>query len=204
MKRRTLDLILVAGGLVLAILLAVLGLAVGSQATFATDYVAGELGAQKITFTPGSADIATSARGTIDALVAVLADCPNMRVEIAGYTDAQGSENGNRALSQSRAEAVLLALQGRRIAVDGFTAVGYGEDFPIADNGSEAGREVNRRIEFTFLDVPAPVAPGADAGSQSPGASAGSQTPATDAPDTGPSFAPATSTLRPKTRPPSN
>lgn len=54
MKRRTLDLILVAGGLVLAILLAVLGLAVGSQASFATDYVAGELGAQKITFTEAS------------------------------------------------------------------------------------------------------------------------------------------------------
>ncbi len=158
------------------------------------------LSGQKITFTPGSADIATSARGTIDALVAVLGDCPNMRVEIAGYTDSQGSEDGNRALSQSRAEAVLLALQGRRIAVDGFTAVGYGEDFPIADNGSDAGREVNRRIEFTFLDVPAPVAPGASAGPD-----AGPQPPAADpASDTGPSFAPASATLRPKTRPENN
>ena len=165
---------------------------------------------QKITFTPGSADIATSARGTIDALVGVLGDCPNMRVEIAGYTDSQGSEEGNRALSQSRAEAVLLALQGRRIAVDGFTAVGYGEDFPIADNGSEAGREVNRRIEFTFLDMPAAIAPGTQTGAQTgtqPGAQTGTQ-PGTSAasplPDTGPSFAPATSTLRPKSRPANN
>ncbi len=154
------------------------------------------LSIQKITFTPGSADIAASARGTIDALVDVLGDCPNMRVEIAGYTDAQGSEDGNRALSQSRAEAVLLALQGRRIAVDGFTAVGYGEDFPIADNGSEAGREANRRIEFTFLDVPAAIAPGADTTSATPAA--------TPTPDAAPSFAPATSTLRPKTRPENN
>ena len=154
------------------------------------------LSTQKITFTPGSADIAASARGTIDALVDVLGDCPNMRVEIAGYTDAQGSEDGNRALSQSRAEAVLMALQGRRIAVDGFTAVGYGEDFPIADNGSEAGREANRRIEFTFLDVPAAIAPGADTTSATPAA--------TPTPDAAPSFAPATSTLRPKTRPENN
>ena len=158
------------------------------------------LSSQKITFTPGSADIAATARGTIDALVAVLGDCPNMRVEIAGYTDSQGSEDGNRSLSQSRAEAVLVALQGRRIAVDGFTAVGYGEDFPIADNGSEAGREVNRRIEFTFLDVPAPVAPGADAASQTPVAG----TTAAPAPVTTPSFAPATARLRPKARPENN
>lgn len=150
------------------------------------------LGIQKITFTPGSADIATAARGTIDALVDVLGDCPNMRVEIAGYTDSQGSAEGNRALSQSRADAVLLALQGRRIAVDGFTAVGYGEDFPIADNATEEGRERNRRIEFTFLDVPAAIAPGAG------------QTAQTPATDTGPSFAPATSTLRPRTRPANN
>jgi OmpA-OmpF porin, OOP family len=157
------------------------------------------LSAQKISFTPGSADIAASARGTIDALVTVLDDCPNMRVEIAGYTDSQGSEEGNRALSQSRAEAVLLALQGRRIAVDGFTAVGYGEDFPIADNGSEAGREANRRIEFTFLDASAPLTPGA----QTPDASGTAPTEATApaATDDSPSVAPATATLRPKLRP---
>ena len=175
------------------------------------------LNIQKITFTPGSADIASSARGTIDALVDVLGDCPNMRVEIAGYTDSQGSEDGNRALSQSRAEAVLLALQGRRIAVDGFTAVGYGEDFPIADNGSDAGREVNRRIEFTFLDVPAAIAPGSETGigtgtdtgagiEAGTGTETGAETgsPSAAAPDTGPSFAPATVTLRPKSRPQNN
>lgn len=152
------------------------------------------LATQKITFTPGSADLATSARATIDALVAVLGDCPNMRVEIAGYTDSQGSEEGNRALSQSRAEAVLIALQGRRVAVDGFTAVGYGEEFPIADNGNETGREANRRIEFTFLDAPAAVQPG----TQTPAATEDAATPATD---NSPSVAPATVTLRPKTRP---
>lgn len=156
------------------------------------------LGVQKIAFSPGSADLTTAARGTLDALVAVLTNCPNLRIEIAGYTDSQGSEEGNRALSQSRAEAVLLALQGRRVSVDGFTAVGYGEANPIADNVTEEGREANRRIEFTFLDlqpdtVRAPI-------NQTP-PSEGETARAVDA---SPSVAPAKPTLRPKSRPMKN
>lgn len=156
------------------------------------------LGVQKISFTPGSADIAPTARGSIDSLVAVLLNCPNMRIEIAGYTDSQGSEEGNRALSQSRAEAVLLALQGRRVSIDGFTATGYGEANPIADNVTEEGREANRRIEFVFLDLPAETAT-----SQGPVLSNNPATnPAADpAADTSPSVAPQKPTLRPKSRP---
>jgi OmpA-OmpF porin, OOP family len=51
----------------------------------------------------------------------------------------QGSEGGNKALSQARAEAVLLALQGRRVDVSGMNAVGYGEATPIADNDNRRG-----------------------------------------------------------------
>ncbi len=51
MKRRTLDIIFAGGGLLLAALIAVLGVAIATQYAFATDYVTGELGAQKITFT---------------------------------------------------------------------------------------------------------------------------------------------------------
>lgn len=154
------------------------------------------LGVQKIAFTPGSADLTTAARGTLDALVAVLTNCPNLRVEIAGYTDAQGSEEGNRTLSQSRAEAVLTALKGRRVMVDGFTAVGYGEANPIADNTTDTGREANRRIEFTFLDLPAENAATATLPA--------TQVATDPAVDTSPSLAPATNTLRPKSRPKTN
>ena len=155
---------------------------------------------QKIAFTPGSADLTQAARGTIDALVAVLTNCPNMRVEIAGYTDSQGSEDGNRKLSQSRADAVLTALRGRRVAVDGFTAIGYGEANPIADNVAEDGREANRRIEFKFLDLPAEDVAKTDAASDpAPAEGAVDQ-----AVDTSPSRAPATSPVRPKPRPKNN
>ncbi len=116
----------------------------------------GIVSARKITFTPGSAEIDGTARGTLEALATLLKDCPGLAVEVAGHTDAQGSEGGNQALSQARAEAVLIALQGRRLPVEGFLAKGYGETSPVADNTTEAGREANRRIEFTLIGGPEP------------------------------------------------
>ena len=157
----------------------------------------------KITFTPSSAEIATTARPVLDELAAILTNCPPMQMEIGGHTDSQGSEGGNQALSQARAEAVLLALQGRRVDVSGMTATGYGEAQPIADNKTEEGREANRRIEFVLKGAQA----AADAGGEAaPPAADGTATPApADAPDfsgdTSPSVAPTEKTLAPKPRP---
>ena len=109
---------------------------------------------QKITFAPGSTEIDAGASKTIDALTEILTKCPPLEMEITGHTDSQGSDGGNRALSQARAEAVLTALQGRRLDVAAFVAKGYGSDNPIADNGTEDGREANRRIEFKLLNEP--------------------------------------------------
>lgn len=118
---------------------------------------------KKISFTPGSAEIEASAVGLVSAIADVLTQCPPMELEIAGHTDSQGSEEGNRALSQARAEAVLVALQGRRVDVSKMRAVGYGETRPIAENETDLGREANRRIEFTPFGSAAPAAPPARA-----------------------------------------
>ncbi|MCE6958870.1 OmpA family protein [Cereibacter sphaeroides] len=149
------------------------------------------LAGQKITFEPGSTEIDQSARGTLDGLAEVFKLCKGLPIEISGHTDSQGSAGGNKAISQARAEAVLMALQGRRVDVSRMKAVGYGEERPIADNRDEAGREANRRIEFTRLaedgkPIPAP-APEADVAAAA----------ATDEP----SFAPTEKTRRPKRRP---
>ncbi|MEY4697680.1 MAG: hypothetical protein RIT14_2108 [Pseudomonadota bacterium] len=109
------------------------------------------LAKQKITFTPGSAEIDAQAVGLMNALAEALSNCPALPMEIGGHTDAQGSEDGNRALSQARAEAVLIALEGRRVDVSAMKAVGYGESRPLADNANEEGREANRRIEFSLI-----------------------------------------------------
>ena len=105
----------------------------------------------KIAFEPGSAEIDSSANAVMNGLAVALTDCSGLQMEIAGHTDAQGSDTGNLALSQARAEAVMLALQGRRVDVSAMRANGYGEGRPVADNGDEAGREANRRIEFTLI-----------------------------------------------------
>ncbi len=171
----------------------------------------------KITFTPSSAEIATTARPVLDELAAILSTCPPMKMEIGGHTDAQGSEGGNQALSQARAEAVLLALQGRRVDVSGMTAVGYGETKPIDDNEAEAGREANRRIEFVLQGVPAltEAAAETEAPAASDATAAEAPTTATEVDpaaeaaaagpdfsnDTSPSVAPTEKTIAPKARP---
>lgn len=152
------------------------------------------LARQQIAFEPGSAEIAGAAAPLMDELAKILKDCPGVKMEVAGHTDAQGSEGGNLALSQARAEAVVLALQGRQVNVSGLKAVGYGESRPIADNQLEEGREANRRIEFTLIvDAPAPGSGGTEAaeGVDGPDFSG----------DMSPSVAPTEKTRRPKRRP---
>jgi OOP family OmpA-OmpF porin len=133
------------------------------------------LALRKIPFAPGSSEIGQDAAATLDALAEVLDTCAPLALEVAGHTDSQGSEGGNQRLSQARAEAVMVGLSGRRIDVSLWTARGYGETRPIADNATEEGREANRRIEFTAMDLPAPdvAAPaGPEAGAGAPQASA--------------------------------
>lgn len=160
--------------------------------------VTAALARQKITFEPGSAEIAGAAAPLMDELAKILADCPGVAMEVAGHTDSQGRESSNLSLSQARAEAVVLALQGRQVNVSGLTAVGYGETRPIADNQIEEGREANRRIEFTLV-LPAVAVPAPGAGGE------GAVAEAVDGPDfsgdMSPSVAPTEQTRRPKRRP---
>ena len=99
----------------------------------------------------GSADISEAGGRVIDAIAEVLRECGELPFEVAGHTDSQGRAETNRNLSQARAEAVINALLARRVLVASLVARGYGADRPIADNSTEAGREANRRIEFTLI-----------------------------------------------------
>ena len=88
----------------------------------------------------------------LDDIADILSQCGEFDLVIAGHTDSQGREEMNRALSQSRANAVLMELQRRRILTSKFVAKGYGEDQPIAPNDTDEGREKNRRIEFMLVE----------------------------------------------------
>ena len=109
-------------------------------------------GRRKITFAPSSTDIEADAISTIDAIAEIVRQCQHVDIEIGGHTDSQGREVMNEQLSQARADAVLNAIMARRVLVSNLTAKGYGEERPIADNGTEAGREANRRIEFKLAE----------------------------------------------------
>ncbi|WP_299699132.1 OmpA family protein [uncultured Tateyamaria sp.] len=116
------------------------------------------LSSSKIRFEPGSATIDASALGTMDDIAEVLRQCGDLRLEIQGHTDSQGREEMNLNLSQARAQSVLNELRARRVLTSTYSAKGYGEADPIAENDSEEGREANRRIEFKLIR-PAPSAP---------------------------------------------
>ena len=73
------------------------------------------------------------------------------KVEVQGHTDNRGGEANNMKLSQERAEAVVKYLTEKGVQASRLTAKGYGQDEPIADNKTRAGRQKNRRVEFKIL-----------------------------------------------------
>ncbi|MDO6585600.1 OmpA family protein [Salipiger sp. 1_MG-2023] len=109
------------------------------------------IGDRKITFEPGSANLDASAKDVMDDIGELLKLCGDIPLEIQGHTDSQGREEMNQQLSQERAQSVLDALRNRNVLTASYRVKGYGEEEPIADNGSEEGREANRRIEFRLI-----------------------------------------------------
>ena len=82
----------------------------------------------------------------------LLKDNRNIKIEIAGHTDAVGSDSDNLELSKNRANSVLKYLVGKGIASDRIVAKGYGETKFIAPNTTEEGKQLNRRVEFVILE----------------------------------------------------
>ena len=83
--------------------------------------------------------------------IEVLAEKPELRVEIGGHTDNTGSEEYNLKLSEIRAQTVKNYLVSKGISGNRLIVKGYGESMPVADNNTAEGRALNRRIEFTEI-----------------------------------------------------
>ncbi len=101
-----------------------------------------------VNFESGSARLTADSRVRLDEVAATLQANPEVVIEVRGHTDSLGSSDANLDLSQRRATAVRDALVLRGVAPARVRAVGYGEDFPVADNGTPAGRAANRRVEL--------------------------------------------------------
>lgn len=94
------------------------------------------------------ADLKNESKPDLSRAIEFLRQNPNIRVEIAGHTDSVGNESYNKKLSQSRSESVRQYLVQGGIDAGRMIAKGYGEEQPIADNGTEEGRARNRRVEM--------------------------------------------------------
>ena len=98
-------------------------------------------------FASGSATLTSSGISSLNKLAATLRSGQGS-IRIEGFTDSQGPDAANLALSQKRASAVMVALRAGGLSAARMKAVGKGEAQPVADNGSAAGRARNRRVEI--------------------------------------------------------
>lgn len=98
-------------------------------------------------FASGQASLRPEARANLARVVAFVNGMGDAPILIEGHTDSRGSANLNQALSQRRAEAVRAALVEEGVDPARMTAVGRGEEQPVASNDSDEGRARNRRVE---------------------------------------------------------
>ncbi|MCL2283496.1 MAG: OmpA family protein [Fibromonadales bacterium] len=105
-----------------------------------------------VTFGSGNATLTPNAKKVLDGVAEQLLAYPKVKIEIHGYTDNQGKPQTNLELSERRAKAVVGYLATQGVSMGRMKAVGFGQDNPIADNKTPAGREQNRRIEMIRAD----------------------------------------------------
>lgn len=99
-------------------------------------------------FTHPSSRINPLAMPYITRLAAVLLKDPGARLDIIVHYHYEGMNRKALAESEKRAVAIQGALLSRGVALSRVRAIGVGDQSPVADNGSAAGRKMNRRIEF--------------------------------------------------------
>lgn len=103
-------------------------------------------------FDSGSATLTYGSLTVLKQVVTTLKSYPNARMEIGAHTDSVGSASGNQQLSERRAISVMQYLIDMGIDAGRLEARGYGEENPIADNATSAGRAENRRVEIKLID----------------------------------------------------
>lgn len=104
-----------------------------------------------ITFDYNKATIKPESMGTLNMIVQIMKDNPEVKFEVGGHTDSDGEDAYNMKLSQQRADAVKEQLTKMTIMPERLTTKGYGNTKPLNDNNTKEGKANNRRVEFTKL-----------------------------------------------------
>ena len=104
-----------------------------------------------INFDVDKATIKPESMGTLNMIVGVMKDNPDIKFEIDGHTDNSGEAAHNLTLSQQRADAVKTQLVSMGIDASRLTTKGFGDTKPISDNSTLEGKANNRRVEFVKM-----------------------------------------------------
>lgn len=107
---------------------------------------------EKVQFALNSAEILPASFDLLKEVAAVMKKNEQITLcQVEGHTDTTGTAQHNRELSQKRAESVKAFLVKEGVPAKRLAAKGFGPDKPLADNGTDDGREKNRRVEFNIV-----------------------------------------------------
>jgi outer membrane protein OmpA-like peptidoglycan-associated protein len=99
-----------------------------------------------LAFDTDSASIKEESKPVLAEIAKLLKNDQSLQLKVEGHTDNQGTAAHNKKLSESRAQSVMQAVTALGIDAKRLQAAGYGQDKPVADNATEAGRAKNRRV----------------------------------------------------------
>jgi outer membrane protein OmpA-like peptidoglycan-associated protein len=122
-----------------------------STSNFSTTPLNYDMGTSVVFYDFNSSELKKTTIYELARISKILNEFPSMQIEISGHTDNIGSDRYNQQLSQKRTDAILLYfkyqsnINEKRIIIKN-----YGETMPIANNETEKGRELNRRVEISF------------------------------------------------------
>ena len=108
-----------------------------------------------VTFQTNSADLYAGFFEVLDSVAIVLEEFDKTVVEVSGHTDSTGSESYNMSLSEKRASTVAQYVNNRGVSDQRIVTLAFGETKPVASNGSESGRQQNRRVELRLVPLTA-------------------------------------------------
>lgn len=101
-----------------------------------------------VTFDTNSTEVRPGLHSEINRVANVLNQYPETFIRVEGHTDSVGSDEYNMKLSQRRADSVKTLLTQRGVSASRIEVVGFGKTLPVATNNTEAGRQMNRRVEI--------------------------------------------------------
>jgi outer membrane protein OmpA-like peptidoglycan-associated protein len=112
-----------------------------------------------VLFGAKKAQLGPQAGRGLDKLASFLQQHPERKVLVEGFTDSSGGAEANQALSEKRADTVRRYLVRKGVSSERIETKGYGEEFPVADNSSKAGRQANRRVEIVVSNENGEIVP---------------------------------------------